>query len=82
MPELQILASLHGIGVIRLDREDPAKSELLIPAREKSEVDWTNANRLAEANSDFKSFIELVVDFHKTNKILASQWGAPSAKEN
>ena len=77
MQELQILASLHGIGVIRLDREDPTKSELLIPAREKSEVDWTNANRLAKASKDFREFVDLVIDFHKTNKIRTSDWPRP-----
>ncbi len=31
--ELRILAGLHGIGLIKLDEESPADSEIIIPAR-------------------------------------------------
>ncbi len=42
-----MLAGLHGIGLIKLDVESPADSEILIPARERIDVDWNTANRLA-----------------------------------
>lgn len=55
--ELRILTGLHGIGVIRLhvSLEDggPVESEIMIPAREREDVDWSAANRLAQENSDF-----------------------------
>jgi len=66
--ELQILASLHGIGVIRLNRENPTEeSEILIPAKEKN-VNWDNANRLAEENKDFRKYINVVVQINNDLK--------------
>ena len=39
-PELQVLASLHGIGVLLLNTESLFDSQKLIPARERSSIDW------------------------------------------
>lgn len=83
MQELQMLASLHGIGVMRLNVESPTESEMVIPAREKTEVDWTSANRLVEANSDFRDFIDYVVAFHATKKTQSKLWDAsPPLKDD
>jgi hypothetical protein len=38
----------------------------LIPARERTSVDWQSVNRLVEENRDFKDFIELVGEYHQT----------------
>ncbi len=46
MKELRMLFSLHGIGLIQIDRENPTESQILIPARERTEVDWATCNRL------------------------------------
>ena len=46
--ELQMLASLHGIGFIRLDVENPSESQIMIPAKERTDIDWDTANRLTE----------------------------------
>ena len=53
-----MLAGLHGIGLIKLDVESPADSEILIPARERIDVDWNTANRLAKENPDFLDYIK------------------------
>lgn len=76
--ELRMLSAAHGIGVIRLDVDDPAESEILIPAKERIEIDWDTCNRLVEENKDFKSFIELVREFHQTDKAKKSDWDIPS----
>lgn len=73
--ELQMLCSLHGIGLIRLNAGSPTESEIVIPAREGA-VDWQSADRLARENRDFAGFVELITDFHKTGKIYSSQWDA------
>ncbi|MEZ2623524.1 hypothetical protein ACBP82_03950 [Paenalcaligenes hominis] len=51
--ELQMLASLHGIGILLLDTDSLFDSQVLIPAKERVEVDWQSVNRIATENSDF-----------------------------
>ena len=49
-------------------------SQTLIPARERTSVDWQSVNRLVEENRDFKEFVELVGEYHQTGKIHKSLW--------
>lgn len=72
--ELQMLCALHGIGVILLDPHDFSNSQTLIPARERTSVDWQSVNRLVEENRDFKDFIELVGEYHQTGRIHKTLW--------
>jgi hypothetical protein len=46
----------------------------VIPARFRTEVDWSTANRLCEENSDFRQFIKLVRQFHQTNEVPETGW--------
>ena len=55
MKELRILSSLHGIGFILLNVDDPTESQIMIPAKERDDIDWDTVNRLAEENKDFKT---------------------------
>lgn len=48
-----MLASLHGIGILLLDTDSLFDSQVLIPAKERVEVDWQSVNRIATENSDF-----------------------------
>lgn len=75
--ELRMLSALHGVGVIRLDKDNPTESEVLIPARERPEVDWANANRLADENSDFRKVIKVVRQFHQTGDAHEKEWDRP-----
>ena len=76
--ELRILSALHGIGVIQLDKGNPAESEILIPARERSEVDWATCNRLANENKDFADFVCAVREFYQTdNPRKTHYWDIP-----
>lgn len=77
MKELRILSAAHGIGLIRLNVDDPSESEILIPARERSNVDWDACNRLAKENPDFMHFIKLVRQFHQTGELRAVDWDIP-----
>ena len=74
LKELRMLYGLHGIGVIQLNVEDIAESEVLIPARFRTEVDWSTANRLCEENTDFRQFIKLVRQFHQTGEVPETGW--------
>lgn len=74
MRELRMLASTHGIGVIQLDCETPTESQILIPARERAEIDWDMCNRLTEENADFVNYIERVKHFYQTGKLNKNDW--------
>ncbi|MGF7215080.1 hypothetical protein GGR92_001220 [Spirosoma lacussanchae] len=72
--ELRMLTSLHGLGVIRLNAENPAESEILIPAKERVDIDWNTVNRLVEENTDFRQYIRLVRQFYQTNDPRPKDW--------
>jgi len=81
MKELQMLSSAHGIGLMRLNADDPSESEILIPARERPGIDWDACNRLAKENSDFMLFIKLVRQFHQTGEPRKGDWDVPLRRE-
>jgi hypothetical protein len=66
LKELRILYAMHGIGLIRLNEENPTESEILVPAREKSDIEWPMCSRLAIENKDFKQFMTKVRQFFQT----------------
>lgn len=74
MNELRMLYSLHGIGLIQIDPENPAESQIAIPARERVEVDWATCNRLTHENRDFLQFLQLVRQFHQTGDPRPKDW--------
>ena len=71
-----MLSALHGIGVIQLDREDSTDSQIMLPARERTDVDWATCNRLTEENSDFRQFMTLVRQFYQTGDLRPQDWDA------
>jgi hypothetical protein len=79
MKELRLLAASYGIGLIRLDINDPNESEVLIPAHERSDIDWDACNRLAQENSDFQNVISWVRQFHQTDNVQVGNWDLPAA---
>ncbi|WP_083925590.1 COG2958 family protein [Sphingomonas sp. Mn802worker] len=74
LKELRILSSLHGVGLIRIDIQSPSDSEVLIPARERVEVDWANCDRLASENSDFQAVVQRLWEFHRTGGVKSAEW--------
>ena len=57
MSELKRLTTSFGIGIIKLDIEEPDSTEVLFPARYRTDLDWDTINKLAEGNADFRDFI-------------------------
>lgn len=76
MKELRMLSALHGVGVIRIDAQNPSESEVLIPARERLEIDWANCDRLASENADFLAVVKRVWEFHRTGSVKENEWAA------
>ena len=74
MKELRMLSGLHGIGFIRLDAENPSESQIMIPAKERTEIDWNTANRLTAENNDFLDYVKLIRKFYQTGETRPSDW--------
>lgn len=74
LKELRMLFAAHGIGLIKLDAENPTESQVLIPARERDEIDWDMANRLATENRDFLDYVKLVKQFYQTGEAKLADW--------
>lgn len=74
LKELRMLFAAHGIGLIQLDSDNPAESQILVPAKERPEIDWDTANRLTMENRDFMDFIKLVRQFYQTGDPRAADW--------
>jgi len=72
--ELRMLSALHGIGVILLNPENPSESEMMLPAKSRTEVDWQSVNRILVENADFKDYIELVSTYYQTGRVRARDW--------
>jgi hypothetical protein len=69
LKEIRILYAMHGIGLIKLNAENPAESEIVIPARDRLDVEWGMCSRLANENSDFSAFIKKVRQFFQTGDL-------------
>jgi hypothetical protein len=74
LKELRMLSAAHGIGLIQLDRLNPSESQVLIPARERPNIDWEMCHRLAAENPDFMEFLGRVRRFLQTGEVLPSEW--------
>jgi len=58
LSNLSRLNNGYGIGVIKLNIDNPGKSEIIVSAREREIVDINFMNFLSEMNQDFYEFIE------------------------
>jgi hypothetical protein len=81
LKELRMLFAAHGIGFIKLDTDSPADSQVLIPARERDEIDWDMTNRLATENRDFLEYVKLVRQFYQTGEARSTDWDVPEVEE-
>ena len=74
LKELRMLSSLHGIGYMQLDTENPSESQIIIPAKEREQVNWETVNRLVEENSDFQNYIKNIKQFYQTGEVRRADW--------
>ena len=74
MKELRMLSSLHGIGYIQLNLNNYIDSQIVIPARERTDIDWDIANRITEENRDFLEYIRLIRQFYQTGDLREIDW--------
>jgi len=67
--EIRRLSNAFGIGLIKLNAENIYESEILFPARIKTEIDWDTVNRLVTENADFSTFLKLITEDCKLGKV-------------
>lgn len=73
LKELQRLSSSFGIGVIKLDIEEPLSSEILMPAINRENLDWETINKLT-INKDFKEFLKRIKIDLTSNEIRKEKY--------
>jgi hypothetical protein len=69
MDEIRRLNNAFGIGVIRLDAKNIEQSEILFSAKSTEFLDWETIDRLIDENSDFRIFIEDLMEDIKIGKV-------------
>jgi len=72
--DLRILSASHGIGIIVLDMENSCESDIWLPAKRKSNIDWNACNLLATQNKDFNEYLTHVSKFYKMGKLYNNDW--------
>lgn len=74
MTELKRLTASFGIGIIRLNVEEPDASEILFPANPKNDIDWETVNKLSKENPDFSGFIKRIRNDLHTKEIIREHY--------
>jgi len=60
MDEIKRLSNSFGIGLIKLDINNPDSSEIIYPARQKEIIDIETMNKISQINPDFKEFLKRI----------------------
>lgn len=72
--ELKRLTTSFGIGIIKLNIEEPDISEILFPAKPKNDIDWETVNKLSKENPDFSKFIKRIKNDLNTKEIIKEHY--------
>lgn len=74
MSECKLLANQFGIGLIRLDTEEPTEKSTIVIQAQRKNLNWQTIDRIYRENKDFKLFIKLVNNSIKTNEVNRKDW--------
>ena len=75
LAELRRLSNSFGIGIIKLNLNDPDSSEVLFPARTRETLDWEAMNKLT-MNVDFREFLKRVKNDVGNKEIIKEKYDA------
>ena len=78
--ELERLSSAFGIGIIKLDLEDPDSTEIPFPARPKGFLDWDTVNKLT-FNPDFTDLLRRIKNDVSSREVVEERYDAILSKE-
>ncbi|WP_375560670.1 hypothetical protein ACE193_23750 [Bernardetia sp. OM2101] len=79
--ELKRLSTSFGIGVIKLDIQDPDSSEIIFPAQTRDILDWEMMDKLTRMNKDFKEFLKRINNDIKSKEIRKEWYDKITDKE-
>ncbi len=71
------VAAVESEGAASMMDASTLKIKVLIPARERDEIDWDMANRLTTENRDFLKYVKLVKQFYQTGEARPTDWDVP-----
>lgn len=74
MDECKLLANQFGIGLIRLDTEEPTENSDIVIQAQRKNLNWQTIDRIYKENKDFKVFIKYVNNSIKTNEVNPKDW--------
>ena len=74
MDERKLLSNQFGIGLIRIDTEDPTENSNIVIQAQRRNLNWQSIDRIYKENKDFKVFIKLVNNSIKTNEVNPKDW--------
>lgn len=78
--ELERLSTSFGIGVIRIDIEEPDSTEVIFPAKSKDFVDWDTINKLT-FNPDFRDLLKRIKIDIQSREIRREMYDLVLSKE-
>lgn len=78
--ELERLSTSFGIGVIRLDIEDPDSTEIVFPAKSKDAVDYDTVNKLT-FNPDFLDLLKRIKNDIQSREIRREMYDTVLQKD-
>jgi hypothetical protein len=79
--ELKRLTASFGIGIIKIEVEDPDSTAIVFPARSRESLDWETISKLARMNNDFKGFIKRIEKDITTKEIRKEKYDKILSKE-
>lgn len=72
--ELKRLSASFGIGIIKLDIEDPDASDVMFPAKFRSNLDWDTVNKISNQNPDFRALLRRVKNDLSNKEIIKAMY--------
>lgn len=73
LTELRRLSTSFGIGIIKINIEEPDSSKILFPAKTRESLDWDTINKLT-MNRDFKEFLRRIKIDISSNEIRKEKY--------
>ena len=74
MSECKLLTNQFGIGLIRLDTDEPKEKSAIVIQAQRKNLTWQTIDRIYRENKDFKIFIKYVNNSIKTNEVNSKDW--------
>ncbi len=72
--ETRSLVETFGIGLIQLQADNVEQSEILVPAKQRAQLDLDAMDKLAGENGEFSSFLKSITKDIRARRIMSSEY--------